>query len=401
MNAADKSAIEKILAVVPAWRGVTSAAKAVNLADYELLHCGPPSDPCNVLVAPILNSAAVACVYEGWAQTLTEADHLIKSGKVKFSPAQDRNIVTPMAAVVSPSMKLTEFVDLNAPNHLAWAPLNGGGTGADPVPRYGYKSQAAIDFLVFLNDEVGLAVAKVSESAPVEWLPIIDMALTLGDDGHLRHIEAHKILVEVIRERLGANFASKAVEEFIEKWPFLHLNFWMAASKLILSAANGIKGSSIITALGGNGNEFGLQIAGLPGNWFTCPASPPLGKIREPFTTETCVGAFGDSAVAEGLGLGAMAQSYCPDMQSLHSSFTPDDIFELPEKLLMAQHPGMEKSGARVGLSARAIVESNVTPVLELGIADKHGINGGLGAGIYRPPMALFSGVCEALNYFQ
>ena len=118
MNAADKSAIEKLLAVVPAWRGVTSAAKAVNLADYELLHCGPPSDPCNALVTPILNSAAVACVYEGWAQTLTEADHLIGSGKVKFSPAQDRNIVTPMAAVVSPSMKLTEFVDLNAPNHL-------------------------------------------------------------------------------------------------------------------------------------------------------------------------------------------------------------------------------------------------------------------------------------------
>ena len=41
MNAPDKFAIEKLLAVVPAWRGVTSAAKAVNLADYELLHCGP------------------------------------------------------------------------------------------------------------------------------------------------------------------------------------------------------------------------------------------------------------------------------------------------------------------------------------------------------------------------
>jgi len=398
MNASDQSAIEKLLAVVPAWQGVTSAAKAVNLADYELLHCGPPANPSYALVTPILNSAAVACVYEGWAQTLAEADHLIASGNVKLSPAQDRNIVTPMAAVVSPSMKLTEFVDLNAPNRLAWAPLNGGGTGADPVPRYGYKSQAAIDFLAFLNNEVGSTMAMVAAGAPVEWLPIIDEALTFGDDGHLRHIEAHKILVGVIRERLGANFASKAIQEFIEKWPFLHLNFWMAASKLILSAANGIKGSSIITALGGNGNEFGLQVSGLPGQWFTCLASPPLGKIREPHTIENCVGAFGDSAVTEGLGLGAMAQSYCPDMQSLHSSFTPDDILELPKKLLMAQHPGMEKSGARVGLSARAIVESNVTPVLELGIADKHGINGGLGAGIYRPPMGLFSEVYEVLD---
>jgi len=93
-----------------------------------------------------------------------------------------------------------------------------------------------------------------------------------------------------------------------------------------------------------------------------------------------------------------MAQSYCPDMQALHAGFTPDDIFELPEKLLMAPHPKMPKSGARVGVSARAVIEAEVTPVVELGIADKHGINGGLGAGIYRPPIAPFTEACEALS---
>lgn len=397
MNAADTQAMEKLLAVAPAWSRVAVAGEAIGFSGRTLLHCGPPTVPHHRLVIPILNSAAVACVYEGWAETLEEATELIAAGEVAFKPAQDRNVATPMAAVVSPSMKVLEFSDLHRPSHCAWAPLNGGGTGADPVPRYGRKSQAALDFLRFLNDEVGTAIAA-APADPISWLPSIDEALTRGDDGHLRHVEALKILVEVLRGRLGDGFAGSPADAFIEKWPFFHLNFWMAASKLILSAAAGTDGSGIITAFGGNGADFGLQVAGLPGRWFTTPATPPVGKIREPHTLETVVGAFGDSAVAEGLGLGALAQSYCPDMQALHRDFNPDDILDLPAKLLMAEHPGLPKSGARVGLSARAVVETRTTPVVELGIADAAGIDGGLGAGLYRPPLALFAAACAALD---
>ena len=397
MNQADTQATEKLLAVAPAWNRVTSAAEAFGLSGQTLLHCGPPADPPNDLVMPVLNSAAVACVYEGWAATLEDATEMIAAGEVAFMAAQDRTVATPMAAVVSPSMKLLEFVDLNDPERKAWAPLNGGGTGADPVPRYGRKSQAAVDFLRYLNDEVAAVIAP-APADPVPWLPIIDEALTKGDDGHLRHVEANKILVDILGARLGDGFAASETGAFVAKWPFFHLNYWMAGSKLILSAAAGVDGSAIVTAFGGNGNKFGLQIAGLPGRWFTAPATAPIGNIREPHTVETVVGAFGDSAVAEGLGLGAMAQSYCPDMQALHKGFTPDDIFDLPEKLLMAPHPGLPKSGARVGLSARAVVDLGTTPVLELGIADAAGIDGGLGVGIYRPPLGPFSAAVAALD---
>ena len=397
MNAADILAMKKLLGVAPAWNDVRIAADAIGLSGKTLLHCGPPADPPNDLVVPALNSAAVACVFEGWAKTLDEATELIASGEVAFLAAQDRKVVTPMAAVVSPSMKLLEFVDLNEPTRKTWAPLNGGGTGADPVPRYGRKSQAALDFLHYLNEEVGEAITP-APTDPILWLPIIDEALTRGDDGHLRHVEAHKILVAIMNNRLGDDFAASETGAFVAKWPFFHLNYWMAASKLILSAASGVDGSGIITAFGGNGNKFGLQVAGLPGRWFTAPATSPIGNIREPHSLETIVGAFGDSAITEGLGLGAMAQSYCPDMQALHKDFNPDDLLDLPAKLLMTAHPGLPKSGARVGLSARAVVDLQTTPVLELGIADKAGIDGGLGAGIYRPPMDPFSSACAALG---
>ena len=397
MNAADTEAMEKLLAVAPAWSRVAIAGEAIGFSGRTLLHCGPPADSPSDLIIPILNTAAVACVYEDWAKTLEDATELIASGEIAFEPAQDRNVAVPMAAVVSPSLKILEFTNLNQPSHRAWAPLNGGGTGADPVPRYGKKSQAALDFLYFLNDQVGPAI-MAAPADPIPWLPIIDDALTRGDDGHLRHVEAHKILVEILRGRLGKGFAGSDIDGFIEKWPFFHLNYWMAGSKLILSAAAGTDGSAIVTAFGGNGTDFGLQVAGLPGRWFTAPATPPIGTIREPHSLETVAGAFGDSAVAEGLGLGALAHSYSPDMQALHRGFIPDDILDLPDSLLMAVHPGFPKSKARVGLSARAVADLKTTPVLELGIADKAGTDGGLGAGLYRPPIEPFAAVCAALD---
>jgi len=64
----------------------------------------------------------------------------------------------------------------------------------------------------------------------------------------------------------------------------------------------------------------------------------------------------------------------------------------------MVTHPGMPKSCARVGLSVRAIVENRLTPILELGIADKNGVYGGLGAGIYRPPIEPFLEASGLLN---
>jgi hypothetical protein len=393
----DSTTIERLLAVAPAWNGLPSAAEAVGLESHTLLHCGPPADPAHDLVIPILNSAAVACVYEGWAKDFDEADGLIRSGGVQFEPAQDRNVATPMAAVVSPSMRVLEFFDLNGSAHRAFAPLNGGGTGAAPAPRYGRKSQQALELVRFLNDEVADAIAAAA-AEPVPWLPIIDDALVNGDDGHLRHVAAHKALMTILQDRLGPGFAGSKAGRFIAEWPIFHLNFWMAGTKCALNGAAGIKGSGIITAFGGNGAQFGLQVSGLPGRWFTVEATPPRGNLREPHTIDTCLGAFGDSALAEALGLGAMAQSYCPDMQALHKDFNHDDILELPEKLLLAQHPGLAKSGARVGLTVRTVVATGTTPVIELGIVDKAGIDGGLGAGLYRPPMAPFMAACSALD---
>ncbi len=392
---ADSQALEQLMAARPAWTGVKTAGEAVGLERHTLLHSGPPAEKAHV--TPTLNSAAVACVFEGWAKDLDDADALLTSGGIRFEPAQDRNVATPLAAVVSPSMQVVELSDLNGAGSPAYAPLNGGGTGGAPAARYGRKSQAAIDLLRFLNHDVAPAIARAAEE-PVPWLPIVDEALTRGDDAHLRHLEAHKILMGILDTHLGRVFAETEAGIFVGEWPIFHLNFWMAAARCALSAAAGVPGSGLITAFGGNGAEFGLQVSGFPGRWFTEKADVPRGNVRAPYTLDSCVGAYGDSALAEGFGLGAMSLSYCPDMQALHEGFYDDSIYMLPETLLMAVHPAFPLSGARAGLSARAVMARGQVPVVELGLVEKLGIDGGLGAGLYRPPVAPFADACAALD---
>ena len=348
-------------------------------------------------ITTTLNSAAVACVFEGWAENFSEADKLIQSGKITFLPAQDYGVATPLAAVVSPSMQLIAMVDQNNNANIAYSPINGGGHGGVHAPRYGRKSSEALDLLKFLNNDLAMTLEMASE-IPIPWFPIIDESLIQGDDAHLRHVHAHKKLLEILDEILPAPFQNSKERKFIEKWPIFNLNFWMAAAKCSLSAASGIAGSSFVTAMGGNGNEFGIKISGKPDTWFYEPASIPKGSIREPFSPEDCTGAYGDSALAECFGLGAMALSFCPEMQKIHEGFFDSDIFDIPKCLYKFEHPSFPKSKARAGLFVSAIIEENRTPIIELGLVEKTGNHGGLGAGLYNAPMNTFKNAFETLK---
>lgn len=398
LDAADAEAARRLAAAEPAWTGMRRAGDALGLEGRVLLHAGPPAaGGASGLCAPIRNAAAAACVFEGWAEDLDAADALVAGGGVRFEAAQDRNAATPMAATVSPSMRLIEVSDVAGAARPAFAPINGGGHGGFPAARYGRRAPEAVAHLRWINGAVADAL-EAAAAEPLPLLPIVDRALTEGDDAHLRHASAAGQLAEVLRARLGPGFAGGEVESFIGAWPIFFLAFWMAATRCALDAPRGTAGSSLCTAFGGNGARFGIQVAGLPGRWFTTEATPPLGRLRAPHVPETCVGAIGDSALVEAFGLGAMAQSYCPAMQELHDGFCPPDLHDLPAALLCAVHPGMPASGARVGVSARRVAETGAAPVIELGIVDAAALAGGLGAGIYRPPPALFAEAAAALG---
>ena len=163
-------------------------------------------------------------------------------------------------------------------------------------------------------------------------------------------------------------------------------------------AATDTKNSSVITSIGGNGLEFGIQIAGLPGYWVTTPAKTPTAIYEPGFSKKDGLGAIGDSAVIEGLGLGAMAIRFSPIQRKYFCSVLPPEAFDLPRNVLSKAHSSFEKTNALFGATVRQIIQMNTSMIIALGVIDIEGKKGRVGGGIYRPPIDIFYDIDQTLN---
>lgn len=389
--AADAESVARVLRVEPQWRGIAPAAQAVALETKTLLHAGPPlaGPPCK----PILHSACLAALFEGWATDLDDAAAKIGAGDIALRPAQDRDVVVPLAGVVSPSTQLAVIGDANAPDRRFYTPLNEGQTQA---LRLGRRDTGVLNHLRWLNGvgarEIGAALRE-----PVALLPIADQALKDGDDCHGRTLSASAQVADLLAKRA----APAAAIDFVRAAPAFFLNLWMAATGLMMRAADGIAGSSFIRAAAGNGTEFGIQVAGLPGRWFTAAATPPQGAIDAAAAGAAGVGAIGDSAVVDCFGLGGMAMAFAPAVRANLANHLPANAADRPALLLAQPHPRLTLSGARVGLTARRVVAAGTTPLVTLGIIDRDGRLGRIGGGIYEAPLSVFTAAVAALDASQ
>src|SRR6185503_15059126 len=133
-------------AVRPQWTAVKSAREALGLEGRVLLHAGPPlRDPTRPPV-PMLNSAVLSCLHEGWARTPDEAERLLATGAVRLEPSYTKNVATPLVAMVSPRTALAEISDAADSNRRYHAYL---GTGAGPQQRFGTRDPAILERLAF------------------------------------------------------------------------------------------------------------------------------------------------------------------------------------------------------------------------------------------------------------
>ncbi len=383
----DHIALTKLLATRPGWHSNETAATALNLDPSVILHAGPPFNNPDEIPEPVLNSAAVALVYENQADDFKFAKRMIRSGEVSLRPAQDHSTVVPLAGVVSSSMWLHRVIDLNNPQNSSYSPLNGGN---GPAMRLGLCSDSALAHLRWINNEL---IATINEclSEPINLLNLAEQALRQGDDCHGRTIAATKILVEQFESKLD-NFPVQ--KTFLEESPSFALNLLMAAAKCLLLAADNHTKSSVITAAGGNGSKMGLKLANNPEQWVTVEAQAPTGDLGS-FSQSRALGAIGDSAVVDLIGFGAMALNYAPAQHKLFLPHLPDDASVLVNTLLPCVHKGFGKLQFKTGLTARTVVEKNTTPIVSLGVIDNEGQDGRLGGGIYRYPMTIFQKALE------
>lgn len=393
---ANERALARLLAVEPAWTAVRPAREALGLPDRTLLHAGPPLRDPTRPPAPLLSSAVLCCLYEGWARDIAEAERLVLAGGVRLAPAQDHGAVTPLAALISPATMLVEVSDLAARGgRRAWSLL---GSGAGPQLRFGSRDPAILVRLAWRDGALAGTLAGALRDAPIPLLPLAAAGLADGDDLHASTTAASRALCEGLLPRLlaGARAArhADAVAAMLTQTPLFFLTLWMAACHLLLdTAAN--DGSdphaTLVVGLAGNGEQAGIRLAGRPRQWHTAVATAPQGpRLNAAVAGAVAAPVIGDSGVIDALGCGGQALARAPAIVEALGPWLPADWAERPSRLLAGHHPRLGVHGMPVALDCAA-VSNDCEPLTAIAMLDAAGELGLLGRGLYLPPAALFA----------
>ena len=387
---ANRDAVESVLGVEPVLAALQKAYELMDWPERTLLHAGPPLRN-GAVPRPVAHSAAHAAVFEGWAASFEEGLALIASGEVRLAPAQDHGCVTPLAAVVSPGQMMQRVSDANGLGKSCLAPLNG---GVQHSMRLGMAAPEVLALLQWQNEAFARALVPAFRNR-IDLLGIADRSLADGDDCHGNTRAGTQLLFSRL-VAAGARLDDAAIR-FVESSPGLFLTTWMAAARCMLSAAEGIAGSTLVTAMGANGVDAGIRLAGAPNRWTTMAATPPVGSLLDGWTEAGCLPAIGDSAVVDALGLGAVCMHHSPVQHGNLSAFMRVPSERISEALFAARHPAFVHREVRVGLCAGRVVETGIELPVSLGILDAGGVQGRIGGGIWHAPPALFAKALSTL----
>lgn len=371
--------------VMPFWTGVRQLKQVLPQQTRLVLHAGPPFRNVAELPQAILNSVLTGIQYEGWAPDKAAAQALLEEGGVQLAPAQDYDVVVPLAGVVTPSMYMIEVSDAHQPEHKKYSVLN---EGMVWCTRLGIEAEEMVPHLRWLHQDLGARLAA-GFGGPVDLAPVLQAALLNGDDGHARTMHASRLLADII---VSWGINDEKSQAFLYGAMAWALNYWMAASALILATQAQSEGVDAIVKVGGNGLRFGLQLASSQ-SWLVTEAPAIEGNKEVTKAHVQALGALGDSAVVDFVGLGGQ----CLDLASLSAQnlqgFLPEDYLTRQSRFLRIRLPFL---GGRAGITDfNSVIQSNTGPLVLLGMIDGSGQHGRIGGGVATVDAALLQSLEE------
>jgi hypothetical protein len=396
---ANQKAVARILGARPVLVGMAKAIDAVpGMTPDTILHAGPPI--CwDRMCGPMRGGVLGALLYEGRAATPEEAETLAASGAIRFSPCHQHDAVGPMAGIVSPSMPV--FIVRNEDRgNLAYATIN---EGLGKVLRYGAYGPEITARLRWMEQSLYPTLTRaIQRLGRIDLKNLIAQALHMGDEVHNRNRAATSLLFRqlapaIVRTEPDTERAAQALE-FLNGNDHFFLNLSMAASKASLDAARGLSGSSVVVAMARNGTDFGIQLAGTGESWFTGPAPVPDALYFPGFTKDDANPDIGDSAITETNGLGGFAIAASPAIVQFVGGAASDALrytrrmyeITLAENNVY-QIPALDFRGTPTAIDVRKVVERNILPVIDTGVAHKQPGIGQVGAGIVAAPVKPFA----------
>ncbi len=398
IESANRTAVERMTSARPILKTVATARDVIpGMHDRLLLHAGPPIS-WERASGPLRGAILGALIFEGRAADEGEATELVEAGEVELAPCHHHGAVGPMAGVISPSMAVYVVEDTTH-GGSAFSNLN---EGYGKVLRYGAYSSEVLDKLRWMNEVMAPLLARaLAEGEGLDLRALLAEALHMGDEGHNRNkagsLQYLKLLAPLIA-RVATDRGDEAeVLRFLGDNALSVLNPVMAACKAMADAGHGVEGSTVVTTMARNGTDFGIRVSGLAEQWFTAPAATPDGLYFSGFSAADANPDIGDSTITETAGIGAFAMAAAPAIVTFVSGTPKDAIHATLEmyEITVAEHPhfnipALDFRGTPVGIDLRKVVELGITPRVNTGIAHREAGVGQVGAGLVRPPAAIF-----------
>ncbi len=373
---ANAAVIARIREARPHWQDVDLAKNLIpQLAQgRKLLHAGPPVTWAE-MSGPVRGACIGACLFEQWAESEQQALALLEKGEIEFIPCHNVSAVGPM-----------------------------GGFGA-----YGPDVQAR---LCWMRDSLAPVLKEVLATFDegIDLTAVMAQAITMGDEFHQRNIAASALLMRLLAPKISLlerdNVELAKVMQFLSITDQFFLNLAMAYCKAAMDAGAEIKQGTIVTVMTRNGKNFGVKISGMGDQWFTAPVNTPEGLFFSGYSQADANPDIGDSAITETFGIGGAAMVAAPGVTRFVGAAggmsAATDISEemaeiYLERNMMLQIPTWDFQGACLGLDARRVVETGITPLINTGIAHREAGVGQIGAGTVRAPLGCFEKAIEAL----
>ena len=406
IDAANEEAADMIINADPAWVDVLPAGEVVEgLDDYTVTHSGPPI-AFDDMVMLHQRGMVSACLFEGWAKTEEEALELIKSGKIKMISALDTNTVGAGTGIITKNVAMIVTKDRNSGKIAATFPAEGivyqGG-----FCGWGLYSEGIAENLRHMREYLLPPMAEmVRNRGGLPTKPILAESMNMGDENHTRQSAAdllfeHQITLDMMQLDYPKEQILASMKYIIETPRFFHC-YGQGASRAAMLGNVGREFSTMVTAVCGNGVEFGIKIAALGDEWFTAPAPMMEGKYTSTkFTIDDQLPWCGDSCVVECAGLGGLAAAASPIVCNLRGMSLKDAIAQTREmeKICIKKNynypiSNLDFDFLPVGIDMRKVLKTGISPIVHGGMFNKEG--GLIGAGMARVPMECFEKAMRA-----
>ncbi len=268
INAANEAAVHSIIDSDPYWVDVQPAGECVNgLTDHMILHSGPPV-AYEDMVMLHKRGMVSAMLFEGWAKDEQEAVDRIRAGEVKIESALDHNTVGAGTGIITQSVMMNVVEDRKSGKRAATFPAEGPFQGG--FCGWGLYSEGIAENLRMMREELFPVIREMLvKRGGLAIKPILAEGMQMGDENHTRQTAADllfdkQILPDLFAMDIPKEQMMKVVRYIVETPRFFHC-YGQGASRAALLAAEGTAYSTMVTAVCGNGVDFGIKVAGMPG----------------------------------------------------------------------------------------------------------------------------------------